>query len=80
MSPAVAWLAHESCEVTGETLDVAVGYVGRVFLGVTAGYVDRDLSIEAVCDRWAEICDEDGYRVAKDARNIPHGGHSLGSY
>jgi NAD(P)-dependent dehydrogenase (short-subunit alcohol dehydrogenase family) len=79
VSPAVAWLAHESCEASGEILDVAVGYVGRVFFGVTPGHVDPELSIESVRDHWAEICDESGYSVPANTRDVPFGGRTLGS-
>jgi hypothetical protein len=42
---------------------VGGGHVGRVFLGVTPGYTDPDLSAESVRDHLAEIRDEAGYEV-----------------
>ena len=37
--------------------------MARVFLGVTRGIVDPDLTVEAVRDRFDEIRDEAGYAV-----------------
>jgi hypothetical protein len=59
----VAFLAHEDVPVSGELYSVGGGRVARVFLGVTQGIVDPELSVEAVRDRFAEIRDEEGYEV-----------------
>lgn len=59
----LAWLAHDTCEVTGEMLDVGVGYVGRAFFAVAPGITDPMLSIESVRDNWHAIVSESGYRV-----------------
>ena len=37
--------------------------MARVFLGVTKGIVDHELTVEAVRDRFDEIRDEEGYEV-----------------
>jgi NAD(P)-dependent dehydrogenase (short-subunit alcohol dehydrogenase family) len=55
VSPAVAYLAHEDCPVTGECLDVMGGAVKRVYFMMTNGIMDRELTIEKVADRWDEI-------------------------
>ncbi|MDO8672689.1 MAG: SDR family NAD(P)-dependent oxidoreductase, partial [Dehalococcoidia bacterium] len=54
VAPAVGWLVHETCSLTGETLYAAAGFVGRVFVGITPGYFNPDLSIESVRDNWPE--------------------------
>ncbi len=63
VAPAVAFLAHRSCRLTGETLSASGGRVGRAFVGVTPGAYSDDLTIEEVAERIDEILDEDGYLV-----------------
>jgi NAD(P)-dependent dehydrogenase (short-subunit alcohol dehydrogenase family) len=63
VSPVVAFLAHESCPLTGEVFSVGGGQVSRYFLGRTAGFCKADLSIEDVRDHLDEIRDESGYTV-----------------
>ena len=63
VTPVVAFLAHESCPVSGEVYSVGGGRVARVFIGVTPGITDTALTAEAVRDRFDEIQDEEGYEV-----------------
>ncbi|MGV3759291.1 MAG: SDR family oxidoreductase [Actinomycetota bacterium] len=63
VTPIVTYLAHEDCEVSGEVYSVAGGKVSRVFIGVTPGFVDPDLSAESVRDNLDKIRAEDGYAV-----------------
>ena len=63
VAPAVAYLAHESCSLNGETLSASGGRVGRAFMGVTKGIYEDDLTLETVAERIDEVCDEDGYLV-----------------
>ena len=63
ITPVVAYLAHESCEVTGEVYSCGGGRVARMFVGVTPGIVDDALSVETVAEKLAEIRDESGYEV-----------------
>ncbi len=63
VTPLVAFLVHEDVPVTGELYSVGGGRVARVFLGVTRGIVDHELTVEAVRDRFDEIRDEEGYEV-----------------
>ena len=63
VAPAVAYLAHRSCALTGETLSASGGRIGRAFVGVTPGIYSDDLTIEEVAGRIGEIMDEDGYLV-----------------
>src|SRR3954453_78930 len=67
VSPVVAFLSHESCPVTGECISAVSGYVNRLYLAETAGFVDSDLTIERLVERWDEVMDP------KDAREVPAG-------
>jgi NAD(P)-dependent dehydrogenase (short-subunit alcohol dehydrogenase family) len=63
ITPIVTYLTHEDCPVSGEVYSVGGGRVARVFVGVTPGYVDPELTAESVRDHFAEIRDEAGYEV-----------------
>ena len=65
VSPAVAWLAHEACPVTGECFAAAGGTVRRVFLAQTQGLADPDLSIESLAAGWDRVMDEAGASVVQ---------------
>lgn len=63
ISPLVAWLVHESCDVTGECFSVGGGYIGRVVLAVTNGRHDRRMTPESVRDHFEEVMDDDQVTV-----------------
>ena len=63
VSPAVAFLAHEDCPVSGEVVSVGGGRIARVFVAVTPGYFSETLSPEEIRDQWDWIRCEDGYQV-----------------
>jgi NAD(P)-dependent dehydrogenase (short-subunit alcohol dehydrogenase family) len=63
VTPVVAYLASEECAVTGEVYSVGGGRVARVFIGVTPGIVEPELSAETVRDRLDDIRAESGYIV-----------------
>jgi NAD(P)-dependent dehydrogenase (short-subunit alcohol dehydrogenase family) len=63
VTPVVTYLAHESCPVSGEVYSVGGGRVARVFIGVTPGFVDHELSPESVRDHFDQIRDEKDYAV-----------------
>src|SRR6187551_295836 len=63
VTPVVTYLAHESCPVSGEVYSVGGGRVARVFIGVTPGYVSKDLTAEAVAENFDQIRAEEGYEV-----------------
>jgi NAD(P)-dependent dehydrogenase (short-subunit alcohol dehydrogenase family) len=63
VSPLVAYLVHEDCPVSGEVYTVAGGYVARVFIGVTRGVFEKDLTPEKVRDSFDQIRDETDYYV-----------------
>jgi NAD(P)-dependent dehydrogenase (short-subunit alcohol dehydrogenase family) len=55
VAPVVAYLAHQDCPVSGECIEAVGGEVRRVYLAQTAGFSDRDLSLETVAERWDEV-------------------------
>ena len=55
VSPVVAFLAHETCPVTGECIEAVGGEVRRIYVAQTAGFTDRNLTPEAVAARWDEV-------------------------
>ncbi len=50
VAPLVAWLAHESCDVTGQCYAVGAGHVARVAFAVNDGFTDRELTPESVAE------------------------------
>lgn len=61
VSPVVAYLCHDSCDLTSRIFSVGGGRVAEVFIGVTKGFTSSSLDIEAVRDNLEAICDRDGY-------------------
>jgi NAD(P)-dependent dehydrogenase (short-subunit alcohol dehydrogenase family) len=55
ISPMVAYLCHASCEITGQAYSVGGGRVSRLFLGMTTGITEPDLSVEMIAERIGEI-------------------------
>jgi NAD(P)-dependent dehydrogenase (short-subunit alcohol dehydrogenase family) len=69
VAPMVAYLAHEDCDVSGETYAAGAGRCNRIFLAATPGYLGADtgsLTVEDVAANWAAINDEAGYYVPVD--------------
>lgn len=67
VSPAVAYLVHDDCPVTGEVFSVGMGRVARVFVGVGPGWTaDEEITAEGVRDNFDQIRSEDGYIVPTD--------------
>lgn len=66
VAPMVAYLSHESCNVSGQVFIAGAGRFARMFLGVTEGYLQPDLAkvtVEDVASNWAAINDEACYYV-----------------
>jgi NAD(P)-dependent dehydrogenase (short-subunit alcohol dehydrogenase family) len=55
VSPAVAFLAHEHCPVTGECIESMGGKVSRVYLAQTDGFADTNLTIETIASQWDTV-------------------------
>ncbi|KOU59319.1 short-chain dehydrogenase [Streptomyces sp. MMG1533] len=68
VAPMVAYLAHESCPVSGEIYTAGAGRFARLFLASTEGYVHEDgpATVEDVARNWDAINDEKGYYVPSD--------------
>ncbi|MFQ5555730.1 MAG: SDR family NAD(P)-dependent oxidoreductase [Acidimicrobiia bacterium] len=68
VSPAVAYLASEECELSGEVWSVGGGSVSRVFVALADGYLkhidsDGPLTVDDVAAHLEEIRSEDEYIV-----------------
>ncbi|ETK31951.1 SDR family oxidoreductase [Microbispora sp. ATCC PTA-5024] len=61
ISPLVAYLAHESCPVSGEVFSVGAGRVARVFVAEGPGWRTDDLTVEAIRDNWDAVMAEQPY-------------------
>jgi NAD(P)-dependent dehydrogenase (short-subunit alcohol dehydrogenase family) len=57
VAPVVAWLCHESCDVSGEIYVAMGGRVGRAFMAETPGVYDADWTIEKVAQKADAIRD-----------------------
>ena len=67
VSPLVAYLASEACEVSGEVYSAAGGIISRFFIGLTPGYYNPSVTAEDIAAHWGEIRDESGYIVPDDS-------------
>jgi NAD(P)-dependent dehydrogenase (short-subunit alcohol dehydrogenase family) len=68
VAPMVAFLAHETCPVSGEIYAAGAGRFARIFIASTEGYVHPgpEPTVEDVAEHWATINDESGYYVPAD--------------
>jgi NAD(P)-dependent dehydrogenase (short-subunit alcohol dehydrogenase family) len=57
VAPAVGWLAHEACSVTGEMLVAIAGRVARAYIAETPGVYQPAWTIEDIATRIEEIRD-----------------------
>jgi len=58
VSPAVGWLAHEDCPVTGEMIAAIAGRIARVFIAETKGVYRPSWTIEEVAEACEAIHDK----------------------
>ncbi|MET0986025.1 MAG: SDR family NAD(P)-dependent oxidoreductase [Steroidobacteraceae bacterium] len=61
VAPTVAYLAHESCTLNGETLGSGGGATTRWLVGETAPVTPASLTPESVRENLATICDPSGF-------------------
>jgi NAD(P)-dependent dehydrogenase (short-subunit alcohol dehydrogenase family) len=68
VAPMVAFLAHESCPVSGEIYAAGAGRFARIFIAQTEGYVHPTPAptVEDVAEHWAAINNETVYSVPQD--------------
>jgi NAD(P)-dependent dehydrogenase (short-subunit alcohol dehydrogenase family) len=57
VAPVVAWLAHESCSISGEMLISIAGRVARAFIAESRGVYSDAWSVEKVAEQMAAIRD-----------------------
>jgi NAD(P)-dependent dehydrogenase (short-subunit alcohol dehydrogenase family) len=57
VAPSVAWLAHESCSITGEMLTSIAGRVAKAYVVETRGVYQPSWTIEDVARQMAAISD-----------------------
>ncbi|MFT3662468.1 MAG: SDR family NAD(P)-dependent oxidoreductase [Gordonia sp. (in: high G+C Gram-positive bacteria)] len=58
VAPIVAFLAHEDCPVTGETLLSQGGLMQRLALSINDGYMNNTATVDDVRDHFDEIMDD----------------------
>ena len=63
VSPVVAYLASEDCQVSGEIYSVGAGRVSRIFIAEAPGFFKKDLTVEDVRDNWDTIRSEGDYAI-----------------
>lgn len=61
-----AWFVHDDCRETGRVLAIGAGRVAEVFIGVTEGYLNPDLTPEDVRDNVTAAFDQDRSFVPVD--------------
>jgi NAD(P)-dependent dehydrogenase (short-subunit alcohol dehydrogenase family) len=68
VAPMVAYLAHETCPVSGEIYTAGANRFARLFIASTEGYVHTAGSptVEDVAAHWQTINDETNYTVPAD--------------
>jgi NAD(P)-dependent dehydrogenase (short-subunit alcohol dehydrogenase family) len=68
VAPMVAFLAHESCPVSGEIYAAGAGRFARIFIASTPGYVHptNEPTVEDIAKHWETINDETGYFIPAD--------------
>jgi NAD(P)-dependent dehydrogenase (short-subunit alcohol dehydrogenase family) len=77
VSPAVAYLCHESCDVSGALLNAGGGEVSARLVTATTGITLPGLTIEDVRDGLDAIFDESEMAIVTDPRRpAESGGHS----
>jgi NAD(P)-dependent dehydrogenase (short-subunit alcohol dehydrogenase family) len=79
VAPAVGWLAHESCSITGEMLIAIAGRIARAYTAETPGVHRPSWSIEAVGEHIDAIRDASNsvtFPVVPDGHNA-HIGYSF---
>ena len=64
-SPAVAYLAHESCQLSGEVLQVGMGGVARLAMVHSEGITKPDITAEDIAENLDAILDVTNARVTE---------------
>jgi NAD(P)-dependent dehydrogenase (short-subunit alcohol dehydrogenase family) len=67
VSPAVMYLCHRICSLTGEAIAAGGGRVARVFTATGPGYYSDELTDQEVADNLETIMDTTGFRILREA-------------
>jgi NAD(P)-dependent dehydrogenase (short-subunit alcohol dehydrogenase family) len=80
VAPTVAWLAHESCSITGEMLISIAGRVAKAVFAETPGVYRPSWTIEEVAEQMPAIRNTDSLKIfpAVPSGHIDHIGYSFG--
>jgi NAD(P)-dependent dehydrogenase (short-subunit alcohol dehydrogenase family) len=80
VAPTVAWLAHESCSITGEMLISIAGRVAKAVIAETPGVYRQSWTIEDVAEQMAAIRNADTLKTfpAVPSGHTDHIGYSFG--
>jgi NAD(P)-dependent dehydrogenase (short-subunit alcohol dehydrogenase family) len=66
VSPAVGWLCHENCAVTGQVFNVRGGFISLAFSAETLGFYDPELSMQSIADNYDTISDTTHFVIPKN--------------
>jgi NAD(P)-dependent dehydrogenase (short-subunit alcohol dehydrogenase family) len=77
VAPAVGWLVHERCSLSGEMLAAIGGRIARVFIAETDGVYQPNWTIDQVDARMAEICDKSEIQDFGLHGHVGHIGYSF---
>jgi NAD(P)-dependent dehydrogenase (short-subunit alcohol dehydrogenase family) len=71
VAPMVAYLCHESCTLSGEILFAAAGRYARDLIVETAGYENRDATVEDIAAHLPEVMDTSSWTIPAQAVQLP---------
>ncbi len=79
VAPTVAWLAHESCSITGEMLISIAGRVAKAVIAETPGVYFPSWTIEEIAEQMPAIRSTDSLQIfpAVPSGHIDHIGYSF---
>ncbi|HEY2104137.1 MAG TPA: SDR family NAD(P)-dependent oxidoreductase [Candidatus Binataceae bacterium] len=69
VAPAMGLLVHERCPVTGEVIVAGGGRVANMFFAETRGYVNPELTMEALLDNFDRVLDRNGHQVVVNSND-----------
>jgi NAD(P)-dependent dehydrogenase (short-subunit alcohol dehydrogenase family) len=72
VAPVVAWLAHESCSISGEMLISIAGRVAKAFIAESRGVYRGTWSIEDVAEQMDAIRNTDAPFIATGDAHVDH--------
>ena len=76
VAPAVGWLAHESCTMSGEMLIALGGRIAKAYVAETRGVWQPEWTVDQVRERMAEIADPSDslvFPIVPTEQGGPHG-------